>query len=180
MGAMFTSPARPFYQSVTLINLPPISVDKYSEFCLRHFEKAGKYLYTRVVTDLYERFNGITSYMQKVMNILFTTTDIGQTCVSGMIDIAINDLLDFSADTYDALLYQMPEKQRIVFMAIAAEGKAKTISSGDFVRKYKLQSASSVSSAVKGLLEKDFITQDKGIYQVYDQFFQLWLQRDKL
>ena len=74
----------------------------------------------------------------------------------------------------------MPEKQRIVFMAIAAEGKAKAISSGGFVRKYKLQSASSVSSAVKGLLEKDFITYDKGIYQVYDQFFQLWLQRNKL
>lgn len=51
----------------------------------------------------------------------------------------------------------MPEKQRIVFMAIAAEGKAKAISSGDFVRKYKLQSASSVSSAVKGLLEKTLL-----------------------
>ena len=107
-------------------------------------------------------------------------TGTGEICIPSMIDTAINDLLDFSADTYDALLYQMPEKQRIVFMAIAAEGKAKAISSGDFVRKYKLQSASSVSSAVKGLLEKDFITYDKGIYQVYDQFFQLWLQRNKL
>ena len=180
MGAMFTSPARPFYQSVTLINLPPISVDKYAEFCLRHFERASKHLDTLVVTELYERFNGITSYMQKVMNILFSMTGTGEICIPSMIDTAINDLLDFSADTYDALLYQMPEKQRIVFMAIAAEGKAKAISSGDFVRKYKLQSASSVSSAVKGLLEKDFITYDKGIYQVYDQFFQLWLQRNKL
>jgi len=180
MGAMFTSPARPFYQSVTLINLPPISVDKYEEFCLRHFERASKHLDTLVVTELYERFNGITSYMQKVMNILFSMTGTGEICIPSMIDTAINDLLDFSADTYDALLYQMPEKQRIVFMAIAAEGKAKAISSGDFVRKYKLQSASSVSSAVKGLLEKDFITYDKGIYQVYDQFFQLWLQRNKL
>jgi len=34
----------------------------------------------------------------------------------------------------------------------------------------------SVSSAAKGLLEKDFITFDKGIYQVYDQFFLLWLR----
>ena len=180
MGAMFTSPARPFYQSVTLINLPPISVDKYAEFCLKHFERVSKHLDTLVVTELYERFNGITSYMQKVMNILFSMTGTGEICIPSMIDTAINDLLDFSADTYDALLYQMPEKQRIVFIAIAAEGKAKAISSGDFVRKYKLQSASSVSSAVKGLLEKDFITYDKGIYQVYDQFFQLWLQRNKL
>ena len=114
------------------------------------------------------------------MNILFSMTGAGEICIPSMIDTAINDLLDFSADTYDALLYQMPEKQRIAFMAIAAEGKAKAISSGDFVRKYRLQSASSVSSAVKGLLEKDFITYDKGIYQVYDQFFQLWLQRNKL
>lgn len=180
MGVMFTSPARPFYQSVTLINLPPISAENYMEFCCKHFKEANKCLDKRVVADLYERFNGITSYMQKVMNILFTMTNVGETCVSEMIDAALNDLLDFSADTYDALLYQMPEKQRIVFMAIAAEGKAKSISSGDFVRKYRLQSASSVTSAVKGLLEKDFITYDKGVYQIYDQFFQLWLCRSKL
>ena len=124
MGAMFTSPTRPFYQSVTLINLPPISVDKYAEFCLKHFERVSKHLDTLVVTELYERFNGITSYMQKVMNILFSMTGTGEICIPSMIDTAINDLLDFSADTYDALLYQMPEKQRIVFMAIAAEGKS--------------------------------------------------------
>ena len=70
----------------------------------------------------------------------------------------------------------MPEKQRAVFQAIAAEGKAEAISGGNFVRKYRLISASSVSSAAKGLLEKDFITFDKGIYQVYDQFFLLWLR----
>lgn len=104
MGAMFTSPARPFYQAVTLINLPPISIDKYGEFCCRHFEKANKHLNPAVVSELYERFNGITSYMQKVMNILFTMTGTSEECGSEMIDIAINDLLDFSADTYDALL----------------------------------------------------------------------------
>ena len=29
--------------------------------------------------------------------------------------------------------------------------------------------------ALKGLLEKDFITLDKNVYSVYDQFFSLWL-----
>ena len=53
IGAMFTSPARPFYQSVTLINLPPISVDKYAEFCLTHFERVSKHLDTLV--DVYKR-----------------------------------------------------------------------------------------------------------------------------
>ena len=63
-------------------------------------------------------------------------------------------------------------------MAIAAEGKAKAISSGDFVRKYKLQSASSVSfSCKKDYWKKDFITYDKGIYRYMISSFQLWLQR---
>ena len=44
-----------------------------------------------------------------------------------MIDIAIKELLDFSSDTYETLLYQMPEKQRALFVAIASAGKAKTI-----------------------------------------------------
>lgn len=180
MGAIFTSPARPFYQSVTLVNLAPISLEKYTEFCCMHFEKKAKKLSPKVVSVLYEHFSGITSYMQKVMNILFTMTPEGEECSLEMIDIAINELLDFSSDTYETLLYQMPEKQRSVFMAIASEGQAKAISSGAFVRRYHLISPSSVSSAAKGLLEKDFITYDKGIYQVYDQFFQLWLRKYKI
>ena len=46
---------------------------------------------------------------------------------------------------------------------------------GRFINKHKLLSASSVSSALKGLLDKDFITMDKNVYSVYDQFFSLWL-----
>ena len=81
-----------------------------------------------------------------------------------------------SSDTYEALLYQMPEKQRAVFIAIASEGKAKEVTSGAFLKKHKLPSASSVSSAIKGLLDKDFITMDKGTYMAYDQFFVLWMK----
>ncbi len=180
MGAMFTSPARPFYQSVTLINLAPISLPKYMEFCQRHFALAGKHVSGDVVEDLYDRFNGITSYMQKVMNLLFSMTPSGETCSRGSIDTAIADLLNFSSDTYEALLYQMPEKQRTVFMAIASEGEARAVSGGEFVKRHRLASASSVMSAVKGLLEKDFVTLDKGVYQVYDRFFLIWLQRNKL
>ena len=89
-------------------------------------------------------------------------------------------MLDLSSDTYETLLYQIPEKQRALFIAIASAGKAKAINGSEFVRKYHLSSASSVASAAKGLLEKDFITNDKGVYQVYDLFFKLWLQRTKL
>ena len=94
-----------------------------------------------------------------------------------MIDKAIDTYLQLSSAYYEELLRQMPEKQRNVFLAIATEGQVKGISSGKFVRKYNLPSTSSVVSAVKGLLEKDFITQNDSVYSIYDRFFQLWIEK---
>ena len=180
MGEMFTSPARPFYQSVTVFNLQPIPLDKYSEFAKEKFEKAGKHLADGVVESLYEQFDSITSYMQKIMNYLYQITQKGETCTLSMIDEAIGYILDISSDTYEGMLYQMPEKQRNVFIAIGSDREVKGISGGDFAKRHHLPSPSAVVSAVKGLLEKDFITQDKNVYKVYDKFFQLWLERKML
>ena len=45
-----------------------------------------------------------------------------------------------------------------------------------FIKKHHLQTVSVVNAAVRGLLEKDLITEDKGSYSVYDPFFALWLR----
>ena len=178
MGDIFTSPSRPFYQSVTIFNLKPIAMDKYMAFASDKFERAGKHLAEDVVPTLYQRFHSTTAYIQKVMNYMYQITNRDGTCTISFIDEAINYILDISSDTYEGLLYQMPDKQKKVFIAIATEREAKGISGGRFAKKYKLVSPSSVVSAVKGLLEKDFITQDKGAYYVYDKLFQLWLERE--
>lgn len=61
--------------------------------------------------------------------------------------------------------------------AITMEGKATGVTGGAFIKKYGLWSPSSVMSALKALLDKDFVTQEKDAYQVYDKFFALWLRR---
>lgn len=86
-------------------------------------------------------------------------------------------LVRLSSDTYEALLYQMPLKQRDLLLAIASEGNVPQILGSKFVKKYSLTSSSSVSSALKGLLDKDFVTEDKGVYSVYDKFFVVWLEK---
>lgn len=180
MSGMFITPSRPFYQSVTIINLQPISLDKYMLFCSEKFTEANKVLNDDVVDVIYTRFKQTTSYMQKVMNMLFVMTGDGETCSADMIDVAVQRLIDLASDAYETILSQMPEKQRNLFLAISAEGQATNISGGAFVRKYRLVSPSSVLSAAKGLLDKDFITQDKGIYSTYDLFFIEWLKMKKL
>ena len=175
MNGMFTSPSRPFYQSVAIMNLQPLDLQVYTDFCADKFEKAGKHLAPGVISLLYRRFEAVTSYMHRILNVLYSRTAEGETCNVSMVDEAIDFILRLSSDTYESLYYQMPEKQRLLFLAIAKEGKATSITGGAFINRHKLNSASSVISALKGLLEKDFITMDKNAYSVYDQFFSLWL-----
>ena len=176
MGQMFTSPARPFYQSVSIYNLPLLPEDKYVEFCVRLFEEYGKHLSQDVPQALYERFGGVTYYMQRVMNELFSRTLTDGICTSENIEEAIHYIILTSASTYEDLMYQLPEKQSLVLRAIAKEGKAQNLTSGKFIKRHGLLSASSVKSAVPALLDKGLITSDKGVYQVYDKFLEIWLQ----
>lgn len=97
-----------------------------------------------------------------------------------MIEGAVDFIVRLSSDSYESLLYQMPVKQRDLLLAIASERKAKQIKGGKFVKKYSLLSTSSVSAALKGLLDKDFLTEDKGVYSLYDKFFVLWLEKKGL
>ena len=178
MSEMFLSPSRPFYQSVVPMSLHPIPEDRYCAFAEPQFAKNGQRQISRqVVEAVYQRFEGVTANVQRVMNMLYMLTPKGETCNMEMIDRAIDTYLQLSAEYYEALLRQMPEKQRNVFLAIAAEGRVKAISGGKFVHQYRLPSASSVVSAVKGLMEQDFITQTDGEYRVYDHFFQLYLKQ---
>ena len=177
MDKMFTSPSRPFYQSVTVMNLQPLALDVYRDFAVGLFSDGSKTLMPEVVDKVYQEFNGVTAYMQRLMNVMYMRTPQGDICTPDMIGEAIDYTLMMAADTYEALLRQMPEKQRNVFIAIVAEGEVENVTSGAFARKYRLPSASSVNSAVKGLLTKDFITLGKNGYEAYDKLFAKWVKR---
>lgn len=177
MSEMFMSPSRPFYQSVITMGLNPISEEKYAAFAEHLFAEGGKSLAPDVTHEVYSQFDGITFCLQRVMNVLYLMTGRGEECRINMLNDAIDYILDLSSEHYEMLYSQLSEKQRGVFLAIATERRVKSIASGQFVRRYRLQSVSSVISAVKGLLEKDFITQTDNEYYVYDRFFQLWIER---
>lgn len=177
MAEIFTSPNRPFYQSVTLMSLDAISADVYYDFCHSMFVNAGKELDRCVVSELYDMFEGVTFYLQRMMNEMFAMTAIGECCDGVSVKMALCKILDNSSYIYEDLLYQLPEKQSIVLRAIARENKAGKIMSAEFVGKYSLGSASSVMSAVNGLLEKGIVTKDRGEYFVYDYFLKFWLNK---
>lgn len=78
-------------------------------------------------------------------------------------------------NTYKDLLSNLPPKQKMVLQAIAKEGVAQNITSSKFIKKYNLNSASTVQSAVKLLLKNDLLTKTDNGYRVYDFFLSDWL-----
>ena len=73
------------------------------------------------------------------------------------------------------LLPVNPARQKELLYA--KEGKAEKITSGAFIKKHVLLSASSVQAAMKKLLELDLITLDNGCYTIPDHFLALYLRK---
>ena len=129
-----------------------------------------------VTQKVYELSKGVTWYTQKLFNTLFAYSVTGEECTKECVPQALEYILTTQEYTFKETLFRLPEKQKLVLTALAREGNAKGITSSAFLKKYHLPSASTVQSAVKGLLEKDFITYEQGTYSVYDLFLANWIK----
>lgn len=172
MSEMFSSPARPFYQSVSLMFLKPVALTEYETFAKGHFEKAGKQIADGVMGTIYERFDGVTWYLQKVLNQLFATSD--NACI-GDVDRAVRQIIGQNEEAYKDILYQLTARQRDLLVAVSREGKARQITGTPFIRHHHLTSASSVQKSAQSLVDRQLLTHHQGIYEVYDKFLSEWL-----
>lgn len=175
MSNMFNSPSKPFYQSAISMSLEPIPVDTYKQFAASLFDERNKHVEAEVIEHVWQQYEGYTWFVQMMMNELYALTPEGDTCKRTMIEDAYHNVIMSQEQSYKDLLSHLPPKQKIVLQAIAKEGVAQNITSTKFIKKYNLNSASSVQSAVKLLLKNDLITQVDNSYRVYDFFLSEWL-----
>lgn len=175
MSNMFNSPSKPFYQSAISMGLEPIPISVYADFAKLLFYEREKDIEQEAIEEVWNLYHGYTWFVQMLMNELFALTKPHETCTKDMIAEARQNVIMAQEQSYKDLLSNLAPKQKIVLQAIAKEGLAQNITSSKFIKKYYLNSASSVQSAVKLLLKNDLITQtDKG-YRVYDFFLSEWL-----
>lgn len=174
MSEMFLSAKRPFYQSTQIMSLDVINQDKYEQFAWEHFKKAGYNITHECFDFIYNRFEGHTWYVQAVLNRLYEyNKDIDNTEI---IHHAIKQLLEENSYAYQELLKAYSDVQVSLLKAIAKEKVVNQINSGDFINKYNLKNASSISRALNKLIDNEIIYKsDKG-YIVYDRFLGLWLE----
>lgn len=177
MQNIFFSASRPFYQSASFLNLNPIAIEAYRKFIHKHFNKAGKKISDECITRTYNLLEGHTWYMQTLLNRLYEQSDTGEEMSVSGADSILHWTIDLNKTVYQSMVSMLPERQKEILFAIAKERKVSEITSADFIKRHSLHSPSSVQSAVKQLLDKELITKNDTVYQVYDRFFGLWLSQ---
>ena len=176
--SIFSDPSRPFYNSVVFMQLLPIDKNAYVQFCQRLFEQYGKHVKETLVSRLYDNFLGITWYLQLSMNEAFTLAERGGHVDDDAFEPILNHLVDSKRFTFEDRYASLTEKQKTVLQAIATEyPKMQTLTSSDFIARYNLKTASSVQTAVKGLMEKGVLTDYHGTKHPTDLLFMLWLKK---
>ena len=175
MDEMFLDHARPFYQSATLMALAPIAEERYTAFVTRHFGNHGLTVLPEAIATVYSTFQGNTYYMQKTFREAFSLSVNGKTCDKALVEGIVNDLMQESGYKYSETLSRLTLPQKELLYAIARDGRAQRVTSAQFIKRHRLQSASSVQAAMRKLLEYGIVTVEHNQYYVEDQLFYHWL-----
>ena len=176
MQEMFTSSKRPFYQSTQPLTIGPIQQDEYANFATGHFSLHNLELSQDIFNSIYEKYEGHTWYVQCLLNRLYGhDRDVDMKLVA----YAIDQILSEYSYTYADMLKAYSSGQVRLLKAIAKEGCVKEVLAGDFISAYRLRAASSVSAALKKLLENELVYQTSDGYMIYDRFMGEWLRRQR-
>ena len=176
MQYMFVSASRPFYHSADMLELSAIPDEKYIPFIVGNFNKFGKSISEDTAKRVYALFQGHTYYIQKTFNEGFADTENNKECTISILQQSIDRLLSDNDTIFREILSNIPERQKEVLYAIAKDGEARQVTSSAFIKRHRLASASAVQSAIKKLLDKDFITEINKTYSLTDRLFALWIK----
>ncbi len=173
MQEMFTSSKRPFYQSSQIITIDAIEKEEYANFAIKHFSENNITLPQNIFDSIYDKYDGHTWYIQVMLNRLYGFhRDVNEE----LVNYAISEIISDYSYSYADLMKAYPSSNIRLLKAIAKEGCVKEILSGNFITKYRLRAASSVSTSLKKLTENELVYKtDKG-YIIYDRIMDEWLR----
>ena len=173
---MFLSAKRPFYNSTQIMTLTTIPMESYYKFAESLFAEGGRTIDETQFKFIYDSFEGHTWYVQTILNRLYESG--GDVTEREQVTDAIRTIVRENTMVYQNTIAMLPDKQLQVLKALAKEGKTATPNKGSFIQKYSLKAASSVSSALTSLVDKELVYRSQEGYSVYDRFMEIWLREE--
>ena len=179
MYDIFSNPARPFFRSTQFLKLNKIGFEKYQQFILEKFSDKKKNIDAGTVSEILKWTNIHTFYVQLLCNRIYNNSGKNITSATWREEaLRILKELEYVFFGYREML---TKQQWILLKAIALMGEVYSLTSKDFIQKYRLGSPSTVNRSINSLLKKEVIYREynndgKLFYSVYDVLFQRWIQ----
>lgn len=173
LTSIFNSPERPFYNSTQIMEIGKISTDSYREFICEKFESNGINIEPSATDLILEITSVHTFYVQFLCNRLFSSEKkITREEVNRMLVRIINE----NEAVYASYLSVITPLHFRILRSIAVNNGVQNPTSSEFLSTYNLGAASSVSLAIRSLMDKGFLDLDNGKYTLNDLFFNAWLR----
>lgn len=170
---IFSSPGRPFFNSTEIMEINAINTEDYYSFITGHFHDHGMSI-EKEALDLIKEFTSMhTFYVQFLCNRLFS---MGAGKISrGDAAALYNQVLGENEPVFASYINLITPFQFRLLKAIATYRGATGLTSKEFLQSNNLGAASSVNTALKSLIEKEFIFREKEKYYLADRFFEGWI-----
>jgi AAA+ ATPase superfamily predicted ATPase len=173
MLSMFTEKNRPFYRSAQLMQLDPIELKAYQDFVRHHFVSNKKSFDGKAFEEIYKWTRMQTYYIQLICNRIFGSYN---GIDKEIIDEVYKQILDQESLVFSGYTRLLTNMQWKVLLAVAKEEPLSSPLAHDFISRYQLGAASSVSTALKMLKKNELIIVDEDKYYVHDVLLSRWLQ----
>ena len=169
---IFSTPDRPFYNITEMMEIEAIKPEIYKTFIIEKFTKGSISISDQALDRIIEITGLHTFYVQYFCNRLYSEYKEIE------IDKAEQTLLAIVRENepvYANYLNLLTSMQYRVLKAIAQNDGIDNPTSKEFLSKYNLGAASSVSQAIKSLSDKEFVFFSKNKYRLNDVFLAQWI-----
>jgi AAA+ ATPase superfamily predicted ATPase len=172
ISEIFSAPDRPFYNSTEMMEISSISPDTYKSFIISKFRQ-GSITVSDAALDRIVGITGLhTFYVQYICNRLYSEY---KNVEVEDIDKVLYKIIRENEPVYGNYLNLLTSMQYRVLKAVALNNGIENPTSKEFLSKYDLGAASSVSQAIKSLSDKEFIFQSGSGYRLNDVFLGQWI-----
>ena len=175
MSEMFVMPRGAFYNSTDILSLNVIEKSIYQSFAGKFFKAEGYAFSNEAFQYLYNRFSGVTWYIQAVLNRIWQIGN-GLGAITD-VDLAVDTLIGNSSLVFMDLFRSQSDASRAVLKAVAKSGIVSAPTGKEFLSAYSLGAASTVASVVTNLLQRELLYKSVDGIIVYDKLFAEWLKR---
>ena len=174
MISMFSEKSRPFYRSVQMKALEKLEPEIYAEFIINFFKKSSKSIERPIIDKIFLWTRMQTYYVQLISNKIFAKKAPYDDVL--LMDI-FHEILQQEIPLFASYQKLFTQFQWKLLIAVAKEEELRNPVSKDFISKYDLGSPSSVSTAMKALVNKEFIIFNDEYYTIHDTLLMRWMQQ---